>query len=110
MTIRQSLASAIVTMLAALATLACAMIIDPEPGPAVLAVVLCLSFSRSHLNDDLRGRLEAAIMLPVVGLVTAGLACCCITRLGSVPRCLLQACSYRSGYGSSGRWPAAPVR
>lgn len=67
------LASAVVTMLAALATLACAVAIDPEPGPAVLAVVLCLSFSRSHLNDDLRGRLEAAIMLPVVGLITAGI-------------------------------------
>lgn len=69
--IGRSVASAVVTMLAALATLACAIAIDPEPGPAVLAVVLCLSFSRSHLDDDLRGRLEAAILLPVVGLVTA---------------------------------------
>ena len=67
-----SLAAAAVTMLAALTTLACAMAIDPEPGPAVLAVVLCLSFSRSHLDHDLRGRLEAAIALPVVGLVVTG--------------------------------------
>jgi uncharacterized membrane protein YccC len=63
---------AMLTMLAALATLFCAMAIDPEPGPAVLAVVLCLSLSRSHLDRDLRGRLEAAVMLPVVGLVAVG--------------------------------------
>ncbi|WP_426700060.1 hypothetical protein ACPPVV_11690 [Rhodanobacter sp. Col0626] len=43
---------AIVTMLA---TLACTMAIAPEPGPAVLAIVLCLSLSRSHLDRDLRG-------------------------------------------------------
>ena len=55
-------------MLAALATLACAMAIDPEPGPAVLAVVLCLSFSRSHLDRDVRGRIEAAIALPLIGV------------------------------------------
>jgi hypothetical protein len=63
---------AIVTMLAVLATLACALAIDPEPGPAVLAVVLCLSFSRSHLDRDVRGRLEAAVALPVVSLVAIG--------------------------------------
>lgn len=67
-----SLAAAVVTMLAALATLACALAIAPEPGPAVLAVVLCLSFSRSHLDHDLRGRLEAAVALPLVGLVAVG--------------------------------------
>lgn len=70
--IGRALRDAIVTMLAALATLACAMAVDPEPGPGVLAVVLCLSFSRSHLDRDLRGRLEAAIALPMVGLVCAG--------------------------------------
>jgi hypothetical protein len=68
----QSLREAVVTMLAMLATLACAKAIDPEPGPAVLAVVLCLSFSRSHLDRDLRGRLEAAIALPLVGLLATG--------------------------------------
>ncbi|WP_250626441.1 FUSC family protein [Pinirhizobacter soli] len=70
--VAQSLAAAVVTMLAALATLACALAITPEPGPAVLAVVLCLSFSRSHLDHDLRGRLEAAVALPLVGLVAVG--------------------------------------
>jgi len=70
--VAHSLAAAFVTMLAALATLACALAIAPEPGPAVLAVVLCLSFSRSHLDHDLRGRLEAAIALPLVGLVAVG--------------------------------------
>lgn len=64
-----ALREAVLTMLAMLATLGCAMAIDPEPGPAVLAVVLCLSFSRSHLDRDLRGRLEAAVALPLVGLI-----------------------------------------
>ena len=70
--IARSLAAAVVTMLATLSTLACALAIAPEPGPAVLAVVLCLSFSRSHLDHDLRGRLEAAVALPLVGLVAVG--------------------------------------
>ncbi|MFI4957762.1 MAG: FUSC family protein [Lysobacterales bacterium] len=59
-------------MLAALATLLCALAIAPGPGSAVLAVVLCLSLSRSQLDRDLRGRIEAAIALPIVGLVAVG--------------------------------------
>lgn len=70
--VERALREAIVTMLAMLATLAGAMAIDPEPGPAVLAVVLCLSFSRSHLDRNLRGRVEAAVALPVVGLLATG--------------------------------------
>jgi uncharacterized membrane protein YccC len=38
----------------------------------VLAVVLCLALSRSQLDRDRRGRIEAAVALPVVGLVAAG--------------------------------------
>ena len=63
---------ACVTMLAILGTLACAMALAPEPGAGVLAVVLCLSFARSHLDHDLRGRIEAAVALPLVGLVAVG--------------------------------------
>lgn len=68
----RALREAVVTMLAALATLACAMAIAPEPGPAVLAVVLCVSLSRSQLDRDRHGRLEAALALPVVGLAATG--------------------------------------
>lgn len=71
-TILRALREASVTMLAALATLACALAIAPGPGPAVLSVVLCLSLSRSQLDRDLRGRIEAAIALPVVGLLAVG--------------------------------------
>ncbi len=67
-----ALREASVTMLAAIATLACAQLLDPGPGPAVLAVVLCLSLSRSHLDSDRRGRIEAAFALPVVALLAAG--------------------------------------
>lgn len=68
----RSLREAIVTMLAALVTMLCALAIDPEPGPAILAIVLCLSLSRSQLDRDLRGRLEAAITLPAVSLAALG--------------------------------------
>ena len=67
-----ALREASVTMLAAIATLACAQALDPGPGPAVLAVVLCLSLSRSHLDNNRRGRIEAAFVLPVVALLAAG--------------------------------------
>ena len=67
-----ALRDAILTMLAALATMACALAMDPEAGPAILAVVLSYALSRSHLDRDLRGRLNAAITLPVISLVALG--------------------------------------
>ena len=70
----RSMREAIVTMLAALTTMFCALAIDPESGPAILAVVLCLSLSRSQLDRDLRGRLEAAITLPAVSVASLGVA------------------------------------
>lgn len=66
------LLEAVVTMLAVLATLYCTQRIAPGGGPAVLAVVLCLSLSRSHMDQDLRGRLEAAVALPLVGFAAMG--------------------------------------
>src|SRR5438270_12468507 len=69
--VSRALREATVTMLATLATLWCAMGIDPEPGTAVLAVVLCLSLARSHLDHDLQGRLAAAVALPLVGVIAA---------------------------------------
>ena len=66
------LVEAVITMLAVLATLMCTLAIAPGRGPAVLAVVLSLSLSRSHLDRDLRGRLEAAVALPLVGFVAMG--------------------------------------
>ncbi|KLD63530.1 FUSC family protein [Dyella japonica] len=68
----QPLVEAVVTMFAVLATLGCTLAIAAGSGPAVLAVVLTLSLSRSHLDRDLRGRLEAALVLPLVGLVAIG--------------------------------------
>lgn len=66
------LVEAVTTMLAALATLFCTRFVAPGAGPAVLAVVLCLSLSRSHMDRDLRGRLEAAVTLPLIGFVATG--------------------------------------
>ena len=70
--IRDALAQAIVTLLAVIATVAVSLLIAPEPGPAVLGAMLCLTLSRSQLERDLRGRIEAGIALPVIGLLAAG--------------------------------------
>jgi len=70
--IRSSLAQAVVTMLAILATIAVCLLIAPEPGPAVLGAMLCLTLSRSQLERDWRGRLEAGIALPFIGVLSAG--------------------------------------
>lgn len=68
----QPLVEAIVTMLAILATLLSTLAMAPGAGAAVLAVVLSLSLSRSHMDRDLRGRLEAVVVLPLVGFVAMG--------------------------------------
>ena len=68
----RSLREATVTTSAAVVTMLCALAIDPEPGPAVMAVVLSLSLARSHLDFDFRGRVEAAFVLPIVGLLALG--------------------------------------
>jgi hypothetical protein len=68
----QPLVEAVMTMLAVLATLVCTLAVAPGRGPAVLAVVLTLSLSRSHLDRDARGRLEAMVVLPLVGFVAIG--------------------------------------
>jgi uncharacterized membrane protein YccC len=68
----RALREASVSMLAAILSLACVLAIEPGIGPAVLAVVLSLSLSRSQLDRDRRGRLEAALVLPVVGLGAVG--------------------------------------
>jgi hypothetical protein len=65
----QALREAIVTSTAALATMLCALAIDREPGPAIMAVVLSLALARSHLDLDARGRIEAAVVLPIVALL-----------------------------------------
>jgi len=59
-------------MIAAIATLIAALAIDPEAPTGVLAVVLSISLARSHLDHGLRERLEAAVALPLVALVAAG--------------------------------------
>jgi hypothetical protein len=72
MPLLRALAEACVAMLAAVATLLCVWAVDPQVGSAVLAVVLCLALARSHPGRDLRARIEAAVALPVVGLLAAG--------------------------------------
>ena len=68
-----ALQEAVATMLAALMTLLAVLAIDAETGPAILGVVLSLSLSRSHLDHDLRERLEAAIAMPLVALGATGI-------------------------------------
>jgi len=49
------------------------LIADPEPAPVMLGIALTSSLSRSQLEKDRRGRLEALWMLPVLGAVSVGL-------------------------------------
>ncbi len=68
-----ALPEAITTLFAALGCLACVGLLASGAGPAVLAVVLCLSLSRSQLDRNRRERIEAAVVLPVVGLAATGI-------------------------------------
>jgi hypothetical protein len=47
-------------------------LVDPQPGPLVLAAVLAMTLSRNRLIETWRGRAEALVLLPIVGLATAG--------------------------------------
>jgi hypothetical protein len=47
-------------------------LVDPQPGPLVLAAVLAMTLSRNRLVQTWRGRAEAIVLLPVVALATAG--------------------------------------
>lgn len=67
-----ALPEAVTTLIAALGCLACVWLLAPGAGAAVLAVVLCLSLSRSQLDRNRRERIEAAIVLPLVGLAATG--------------------------------------
>jgi hypothetical protein len=82
----RSFHDAVATILAILLSFAAVWFIDAEPGPLVLAVVLTMSLSRSQLDQDWRGRLEAAAVLPLVGLVCLGVGALLIHRppLGAI--------------------------
>src|SRR5581483_7476635 len=69
----RALVEAVTALLASIATLLCVLAISPESGSGMLAVVLCLSLSRSQLERDRRGRIEAFFVLPAVGLGAAGI-------------------------------------
>jgi hypothetical protein len=47
-------------------------LVDPQPGPLVLAAVLAMTISRNKLVTTWRGRAEAIVLLPFVALATAG--------------------------------------
>ena len=68
----RSFREAALTLLAMLATLACAQWLEPVAESAVLAVVLSLSLARSHLAGDRGGRREALLALPLVSLASVG--------------------------------------
>ena len=67
-----ALKDACATMLAVLATLGCVLALAPSAGLAVLATVMCVSFARTGLERDWRGRIEAAFALPAIALAASG--------------------------------------
>jgi uncharacterized membrane protein YccC len=54
------------------AAVALVALVDPSPGPLVLAAVLAMTLSRNRLITTWRGRTESLILLPVVAFATAG--------------------------------------
>ncbi|MEJ3403658.1 FUSC family protein [Rathayibacter sp. YIM 133350] len=64
---------AVVAMSAVLLTLATVLLIDPELGPAVLGIAMTASLARSQLERDRRGRLEAGVALPIIGIAASGI-------------------------------------
>ena len=66
----RALREATLTVLSIAVAAAAAAWLDPGPASAVLAAVLALSLSRSHLAADRRGWLEALATLPLLGLAT----------------------------------------
>ncbi|HEX4444875.1 MAG TPA: FUSC family protein [Galbitalea sp.] len=58
-----------VTLFAAVGLVA---LVDPNPGPLVLVAALAMTLARNRLVLTWRGRAEAIILLPVLGLATAG--------------------------------------
>jgi hypothetical protein len=49
------------------------LVVLPEPAAVMLGIALTASLSRSQLERDARGRLEALVLLPVVGVVAEAL-------------------------------------
>lgn len=45
--------------------------VDPLPGPLILVAVLAMTLSRSRLIASRRGRIEAVVLLPALGIATA---------------------------------------
>ena len=77
--LRTDLRVGLATILAMLLTLGSVLLLAgalgaPSLGVAVLGVTLAVTLSRSQLERDLRGRLEAGVVLPLLSVVTAGVA------------------------------------
>lgn len=65
--------AALESVVALVATVALIALVHPEPPVLVLGGALALTLSRSRLVGSWRGRLEAAVALPVLALATAGI-------------------------------------
>ena len=64
----------LLTALGMSAAVALVALVDPQPGPLVLAAALAMTLSRNRLVTTWRRRAEAVILLPVVGTATVGVA------------------------------------
>jgi hypothetical protein len=62
----------LLTIVSVSASVGLVAIVDPQPGPLVLAAVLAMTLARNRLVQTWRGRAEAVVLLPFVGLATAG--------------------------------------
>ncbi|MCS5498434.1 FUSC family protein [Cnuibacter physcomitrellae] len=71
--LRARLGRGLLALIAAAIVVAVLLVVLPEPSAVMLGIALSASLSRSQLERDARGRLEALMLLPVVGLIGFGI-------------------------------------
>ena len=72
--IRRAVPAALEGTASIVLTVGIVALIEPSPALLVLGAVLAMILSRSKLVDTWRGRLESFVVLPLLALVTAGVA------------------------------------
>lgn len=71
--LRARLGRGVLALIAAALVVAVLLAVLPEPSAVILGIALSASLSRSQLERDARGRLEALVLLPVVGVLGFGI-------------------------------------
>ncbi|WP_378144894.1 FUSC family protein [Cnuibacter sp. UC19_7] len=71
--LRARLGRGVLALIAAALVVGVLLVVLPEPSAVILGIALSASLSRSQLERDARGRIEALVLLPVVGVLGFGI-------------------------------------